>query len=179
MEVKGIGSLHFDTCILKNVMYVPDLSTNLLSVNAITDKGGEVLFTKTGVEVKQQGKVVIRGNKSKSGLYKITLETKKEEMAYSIPKENMSTEWHKRLGHLSTTNMKKLTGMSTGIKLQNEMLKNLENCEICCKAKQTRLPFKTVRSKAKRLLQLIHTDLCGPIDPVAWNEKKIYTHIHK
>ncbi|KMQ84771.1 retrotransposon ty1-copia subclass, partial [Lasius niger] len=63
------------------------------------------------------------------------------------------------------------------------MLKSLENCEICCKAKQTRLPFKIVRSKAKRPLQLIHTDLCGPIDPVACNEKKYiltfiddYTH---
>lgn len=36
---------------------------------------------------------------------------------------------------------------------------------ICQKAKQTRKKFNNSRVKAKRPLQIVHTDLCGPIDP--------------
>jgi len=38
-------------------------------------------------------------------------------------------------------------------------------CEICQKAKQTRNSFGDARTRATRSLQVIHTDLCGPIDP--------------
>lgn len=45
MKSIGKGSVILRTCILKDVMYVPELSTNLLSVSAITRSGGKVLFT--------------------------------------------------------------------------------------------------------------------------------------
>lgn len=68
--------------------------------------------------------------------------------------------------------MKRLQEMSTGMKIRNEILDRMETCEICCKAKQTRLPFKTERTKTVRALQIIHTDLCGPINPETWDGKK-------
>lgn len=50
MHVK-LGHYEAEECILTNVPYVPDLSKNLLSVNAITN-AGEVKFWKNKVEKK-------------------------------------------------------------------------------------------------------------------------------
>lgn len=51
------------------------------------------------------------------------------------------------------------------------------------KVKLSRLPFDEKEVKAKRPLELIHTDLCGPIDPLTWDRKRYmltllddYTH---
>lgn len=101
MEAKSVGSLHFGSCILKKVIYVPDLSANLMSVNAITDRGGEILFTKTGVQIKQRGNTEMSGEKIRSGLYGIILEDKNTKTTYSAREDNTGKEWHKRLGHLA------------------------------------------------------------------------------
>lgn len=49
MKADGIGRVELDTCILKDVLHVPELAKNLLSVSAIMVNGGEVIF---GGEVK-------------------------------------------------------------------------------------------------------------------------------
>lgn len=46
--------------------------------------------------------------------------------------------------------------------------------EICLKAKQVRNPFNTVREKASRPLQLIHSDLCGPLEPQTHDGKNYF-----
>ena len=55
----------------------------------------------------------------------------------------------------------KLKAMSTGIddKLTNE----LEFCDSCTMAKQSRLSFNGTRRRATRTLELVHTDVCGKI----------------
>ena len=49
-------------------------------------------------------------------------------------------------------------------------------CEVCIQGKQTRLPFKPVpeHRKAKRILEIISSDVCGPITPTTHNGKKYY-----
>lgn len=52
--------------------------------------------------------------------------------------------------------------------------------EICLKAKQIRFPFGSKRTKAIRPFEIIHTDLCGPIEPSTLDGKNYildkYTH---
>jgi hypothetical protein len=50
--------------------------------------------------------------------------------------------------------------------------KNL--CEVCIHAKQTRLPSKSVRKSRKRILDIVHTDVCGPIDIETHDGKKYF-----
>jgi len=45
MIAEGTGSVEFERCKLK-VVYIPELSKNLLSVNAITSSNSKVLFEK-------------------------------------------------------------------------------------------------------------------------------------
>jgi hypothetical protein len=45
---------------------------------------------------------------------------------------------------------------------------------VCIHAKQTRLPFKSVRKRGKRILDIVHTDVCGPIDIETHDGKKYF-----
>lgn len=45
-------------------------------------------------------------------------------------------------------------------------------CKVCFKVIQTRLPFKITRERADGQLQILHTDLCGPIEPETFDGKK-------
>lgn len=51
MTAKGTDSMEYGNCKLKEVVYISDLSTNLLSVHSITNSGGEVLFTEKEVKI--------------------------------------------------------------------------------------------------------------------------------
>ncbi|XP_071727271.1 uncharacterized protein [Rutidosis leptorrhynchoides] len=65
--------------------------------------------------------------------------------------------WHARLGHLSD---QVLNVLKNKLSLKGDF--NTEPCEICHKAKQTRLPFPLSEQKTKSLGDLIHLDLWGP-----------------
>jgi len=58
MQAKEIGSIEFDNFRLTEALYVPNLSTNLLSVNKITKNDGEVIFTKEEVKIKYGYRIV-------------------------------------------------------------------------------------------------------------------------
>lgn len=60
MQARGKGKIEFNECSLREVLYVSNLSTNLLSVNSVTNKGGEVIFTKEEVIIKNSNKVLKR-----------------------------------------------------------------------------------------------------------------------
>ncbi|XP_024880848.1 uncharacterized protein LOC112460420 [Temnothorax curvispinosus] len=53
MTSEGIGTVDLEICTLKDVMYISDLSANLLSVSAITKNGGKVIFTEDKVVVEK------------------------------------------------------------------------------------------------------------------------------
>lgn len=64
--------------------------------------------------------------------------------------------------------------MVTGLDLKNKE-SVLKFCEPCVYGKQTRKPFPTVNERrSKRPLELIHTDVCGKIEPIAWDGSKYF-----
>lgn len=79
MLSKGLGTLNSENCVLKNIMYVPDLNANLISVSAITDHGGEVIFTGKEVMIKKDREQILCGSKKENGLYEVKLYTNKQE----------------------------------------------------------------------------------------------------
>jgi len=52
MKAKGIGTIETENCILNNVLFVPELSKNLLSVKS----GGMVLVSDKLAEIKKNNK---------------------------------------------------------------------------------------------------------------------------
>lgn len=113
-------------------------------------------------------------------MYEVTARRPTETISLT---EETKEIWHKRLsdiGHSSDSSLKKLESLVTGItsvKLDSNV------CEICMQGKQCKLPHNQQRVRANRPLQLVHSDLCGPISPESYDRRRYtmtfvddYTH---
>lgn len=51
---------------------------------------------------------------------------------------------------------------------------SIRNCEVCCRGKKARLPFPKEGSRARKLLEVIHSDVCGPIETTSLGGAKYF-----
>ena len=84
---------------------------------------------------------------------------------------NLTFLWHCRLGHINEKRMLKLH--KDGL-LSSFDFESYDTCESCLLGKMTKAPFTGVGERAKDLLELIHTDVCGPMSTVARNGFKYF-----
>ncbi|KAL0434082.1 UNVERIFIED_CONTAM: hypothetical protein Slati_2742500 [Sesamum latifolium] len=68
--------------------------------------------------------------------------------------------WNARLGHISKDRIRRLVD-SKNLKIDN--LDHLPTCESCLKGKMTKKPFVGQSAITNGLLDLVHTDDCGPL----------------
>jgi predicted RNA-binding protein with RPS1 domain len=73
-------------------------------------------------------------------------------------------QWHIRLGHVSRTYLMKAAEYIPELK-DVHFDADIQNCEICFKAKAKRKPCTSERFRQMEPLSLMHTDLMGPIAP--------------
>ena len=123
---------------LVNVLYVPGLTTNLVSVNAMVSKGATVNF--------KRGTCTIWHNHMK-------LEANSNENSNYCLKATAQI-WHKRLGHVHPDRLRKLQVPH----------KITETCVTCIQNKQSARAFKP-KSYNCRPLDLLYMDVVGPIHP--------------
>ena len=77
-----------------------------------------------------------------------------------FPSTNDAYFWHLCLGHINSNKIQKL--------IKDGLLEPLDSngfpvCESCLKGKMTKRPFKAKGQRAQELLELVHTDVCGPM----------------
>ena len=164
--------------VLTNVLHIPEASENLLSVRYATQRGLDFTFTSSDCKIRQGDTILASAPSHKSDIYYLSGECLTPAMddpaltgqahAATTPKETPQL-WHKRFGHLGYDNLAKLQthGMVTGISTTADEFSAASRsslCESCVLGKQHRLPFQPSTSPAaSRPLQLLHTDLCGPL----------------
>ena len=68
--------------------------------------------------------------------------------------------WHYRLGHIGVKRMKKLH--VDGL-LESLDYESLDACEPCLMGKMNKTLFSRTIERATDLLEIIHTDVCGPM----------------
>ena len=68
--------------------------------------------------------------------------------------------WHCRLGHIGVKRMKQL--LADGL-LESLDYESFDTCEPCLMGKMTKNPFSGTMERANDLLEIIHTDVCGPM----------------
>lgn len=150
-----------------NVMYVPGLASNLLSISCIVKKDKVVVFSKKGCEIFNENECSVQGKPCVTGLidrgvYKLKYSSQASALATTV--SNEMELWHKRLAHLGVRNLIFLRDkLATGVSFPNFTNGNLD-CVGCLMGKQTRQPFsRTNATRAKQLLELVHSDICGPM----------------
>jgi hypothetical protein len=72
--------------------------------------------------------------------------------------------WHCRLGHI---NEKRIERLHKDGLLSSFDFESFNTCESCLLGKMTKAPFTSQSDKASDLLELVHTDVCGPMSFVA------------
>ena len=168
--------------VLTNVLHIPEAMENLISVRYATQRGLEFSFTTAGCTIQRDGMTLATAPSRSDYIYYISGKCptpgQKAFVAAAMTPALLGRTtaespqlWHKRFGHLGYDNLAKLQSqhMVTGIKTSADQFKTAGTaavCEPCVLGKQHRLPFKASTSDTSRPLQLVHTDLCGPM-PVA------------
>ncbi|GKU97061.1 hypothetical protein SLEP1_g10245 [Rubroshorea leprosula] len=72
--------------------------------------------------------------------------------------------WHLRLGHI---NVERINRLVKDGPLDFLKIESYPTCEPCLQGKMTKLPFSGKGERALGVLDLIHSDVCGPINHVA------------
>ena len=174
----GIGNVNitlfdgnqFVSVVIKNVLYVPKLKRRLLSITDITEKGSIVTFGDGICTVKMKGKHFLLGQRH-GKLWRVPCQ---EEQCFLSAAESFTASakeisielWHQRYGHLSYGNLDILNRKKMVNGLGDINSKNLpnDNCEGCILGKHNRSPFpKKSASSTTQPLDLIHSDVCGPM----------------
>lgn len=148
--------------LISDVLYVPGLTQNLLSVGQLLQKDYALKF--------DNGECIIIDKKKNFTVAKVKMTPNKifplmmplnENFALKGEKINDSYLWHLRYGHLNYKGMRLLK--------EKNMVKGLPNidkidkvCEGCIYGKMHRLPFPKFAWRAKAPLELVHSDIFGP-----------------
>jgi len=175
---KGIGTIKFERELgkplhLSNVLYVPGLKKNIVSVSALEDKGYEVSFKERKAYIKPKdmgqgiGEVIgIRKYKS----YKLEFDSH-----YALATSNGSRDcelWHIHIAHLGHGVLNILGKIVTG--MPSFSTEHHQVCKGCALGKYTRDPFPKSDHRSKGILDLIHIDICGPMSSLSIGGKYRY-----
>lgn len=154
---------------LSNVLFAPQITGNMLSVGKLCADGFTVCFGDSSCTILHNGKQIGIADEV-NGLYKLRQPNK---VCSLKSNEYCIHDWHRIFGHRDPNAIKAMnkSGMLDGMKMV-DCGKSLQ-CETCMKAKTTRLPFpKKALKKSNKVLELIHTDVCGPMQVESFGKKK-------
>lgn len=150
---------------LENVLHVPDLRTNLLSVAKITDKNHEVLFTKTEAVIMTKDKQPLVTAYRQGDLYFLREGTDDAKIAQSKNSPyNELQNWHRKMGHVNEKDLREMARKNIVHGLNFEYHDVFPACVVCITQKQIRAPFpKSEDDRTQEPLEIVHTDVCGPM----------------
>lgn len=144
---------------ISNVLHVKDLSSNLLSVSQLCEKGHKVIFMNEGCEIYDRDNFLVATGRHINNMFVLNRSTNR---CLFTSQDQQSLLWHRRLGHLNLQDLCKLKSVVNGIDFKAPRI--VEPCVECLKGKQSRFPFPKSSNRATSLLELIHSDLCGPME---------------
>ena len=144
------------TLALNDVLHVPNIRTNLVSVSLLGKVGIKVSFESDKIIMTRNNVFVGKGY-CNQGLFVLNV--------FNVLNENASSSaylldsfdlWHMRLGHVNNSYVEKMKSLGLIPAITSD---NLNKCQICSEAKQPKKTCPSVTLRVSNLLDLIHTDL--------------------
>lgn len=149
------GQMWIDTTI-NNVLFVPNLKVNLFSAAKCMDKGFHMNSDKNYYHILDKDNKIKAIAKRSGKLY--TLIFRNDSQVESCNIADIS-DWHIRFAHQNFPHVKSF--------LDNRNIKYTTKntfCNECLLGKQHRVSYKASSSRVNSITELIHADLCGPIE---------------
>ena len=151
------------TVILKNALLIPEYKQNILSVHSITENGSQVFFKPTSAELKSPD-----GNSfkiTKNGKLYFLNTVSSQNVPQKVPQKSLSLkQWHCVLGHCNVNDILKMEKCVEGMKITG---KDGFKCGTCAKGKMSQYRNRRADARATKPLELVHSDLSGPITPLS------------
>jgi transposase InsO family protein len=199
IEGTGVGRVIADVqvngswqrTVIQNVLYVPELHGNLLSVAHLTRRGYDVLFSESGCKIYDTENDLVCEGSRHSDLYVLPVRVKGPHSARvaitqvpSFPSEgdeNLALAataltahgtckadahlWHRRLAHLDYDSVLKMVrrGMVRGMEITGGNVQPA-SCEPCLTGKQTRSEIlRHTENRSDVVLGRVFSDVCGKL----------------
>lgn len=155
---------------LHDVLYVPDIAANLFSLGKAQDKGFSFRSDHKQCEFLRDGCVVAVGARE-SKLYRMIFKVIPGDTssAHVAAKENSLKMWHERFGHQNVAQLKKILQQCVVAFVDEEFV-----CEACMYGKQHRFSFESRMEKSKACGDIIHADVCGPMQQPSLSGAKYF-----
>ena len=170
-NVTGVGNVEIQAQFgkietISSVLYTPGITKNLLSVGSLTDQHKTLIFKNTRCFVLDNATSRVEAfaqRKNGRGLYRIqghSFNSKPE--VNSLHLRSQAVLWHKRLGHFHARGMQRMIA-SEAVKGLPHIHIPKQTCEGCKFGKHTRTKIPKIATfQASKILELIHSDVCGP-----------------
>ena len=163
LKVKGKGSVTVrtptGTKTINDVLYVPDIDVNLVSVGQLIEKKYRIEFKDNLCVIYEPAGIELFAVEMKNRSFSLEW---LEPSVYAV-NADMLNLWHQRLGHVSFQTLDKMQKAGLVESLPSFHVNN-SICEVCQLGKQARSPFPSESTwRAKEKLQLLHADLGGPM----------------
>ena len=191
LSAHGIGDIEIKTEVgqirLTDVGHVPNVATSLISVTRMVDAGYKVEFGSSICSISHEG-VRTKLAKREGSLYHLIQDKVAPSIESNLPNHahlGLATNgtasatletWHRRLCHrtLDTTTVHYLSSKVSDLNVSNTERISSKICGICALGRQHKEAETKSREKAKELLQVVHTDLCGPMQTPTLNGEKYF-----
>jgi transposase InsO family protein len=163
----GVGTVVFKSLqgyeiTLSNVLHVPAVKTRFMSTCALVQKGASVTFDKKAFKIILKGHCVAAGY-LENNLYWLDAEGSSLNAHTGDTVTSLHT-WHQRMGHMSHAALKAhgptaVKGMDLGSSA-GDIPTICHGCEL---GKSTRKPFPASSKTTNKILEVVHSDLAGPM----------------
>jgi transposase InsO family protein len=155
---------------ISDVLFSKDFPGNLLSVKSLAKSNVETSFDiNYNVTCRRvaDGEIVLQGSAVSTNLYRTKLIIKYSSNVNVFSAEINDKLWHYRLCHINYQTLKKMSDR----KLINK-ISNSHFCDPCVRGKLCKLPHRTQIDYAPHPLQLVHTDVAGPMQTISYDSKR-------
>ena len=151
-DVEGVAHEVF----LEGALYIPSYKQNIFSVQSAINKGSAINLTPNSAELNAPDGTKF-ALKKHGKLYYLN-------SAISSSGAHTAETWHRILGHCNMNDVFKLEGVVEGMKITS---KGKPECGTCVQGKMSQYQNREPDRRATAPLQLVHSDLAGPITPVS------------
>ena len=170
--IKGRGRIPLTKeLICDNAYWVEGLKHNLLSVAQLLNNGIKVEFMHGKTRLLDgKGKLIRLGTQTKGNLFYLEL----GECSCFIAQVEESWLWHKRLCHVNFDNLVKIRKFRKVKGIPNIKKPEVGLCKNCQIEKMGKTSFKSKNYQFEDILEIVHTDLCGPIGIESYIGEKFF-----